>query len=186
MMKTSPELRLDYHYFSSPLGWILLAGGPRGISLVHFCGPAPLSRDAYEKRLQQLFPEADAFSYDRNLLLDEAEKAVLDYLHNRRPLAPLPLDLRTGTPFRHQVWKALEEIPFGQTRSYLQIAQAIGSPRSSRAVGQACGSNPAPLFIPCHRVVAADGSLGGFSGGIHIKETLLEIERSSGGDVARG
>ena len=178
MMKISHKLQLDYHYFSSTLGWILLAAGTRGISLVHFCGPSPLSRDAYEHRLKQLFSEATALSHHKRSLLNEAEKAVLDYLHDHRPLAAIPLDLPTGTPFQHRVWNALGEIPFGQTRSYLQVAQAIGQPQSSRAVGQACGRNPVPLFIPCHRVVAADGSLGGFSGGIHIKEALLEIERS--------
>ncbi len=180
MKKTSPELQLDYHYFSSALGWILLAAGTRGISLVCFCGPSPLSRDAYENRLKQLFAEATALSCDKNSLLNEAEVSILKYLQGHRPLAALPLDLRTGTPFQRQVWNALGEIPFGQTRSYLQVAQAIGRPRSSRAVGQACGRNPVPLFIPCHRVVAADGSLGGFSGGVSIKKALLEIERSPG------
>jgi O-6-methylguanine DNA methyltransferase len=178
MKKNSPELPLNYHIFPSALGWILVAGGSEGISLLHFCGPAALSRSACEIFLKQVFSEAAALSYRNNPVLDEAEEMVLAYLHDRRPLAPLPLDVRNGTPFRHRVWDALCEIPFGQTRSYLQVARTIGQPRASRAVGQACGRNPVPLLIPCHRVVAADGSLGGFSGGIHIKEALLKIEQS--------
>jgi methylated-DNA-[protein]-cysteine S-methyltransferase len=170
-------MQLNYHFFPSALGWILLAVGSRGVSLLHFCGPTLLSRDACEIFLKQTFSEAAALSYRNSAVLDEAEEAVLKYLHDRRPLASLPLEVRTGTPFQHRVWEALCEVPFGRTRSYLQVAQAIGQPRSSRAVGQACGRNPVPLFIPCHRVVGADGSLGGFSGGIQIKQALLEIER---------
>jgi methylated-DNA-[protein]-cysteine S-methyltransferase len=180
MKKNSPKLPLNYHFFPSALGWILIGAGSRGISLLHFCGPSALSKDACEIFLKQIFPDAAALSYRNNPVLDETEETVLAYLHDRRPLAPLPLDVRSGTPFQHRVWDALCEIPFGQTRSYLQVAQTVGQSGASRAVGQACGRNPVPLLIPCHRVVAADGSLGGFSGGIHIKEALLGIERSPG------
>lgn len=81
-----------------------------------------------------------------------------------------------GTEFQKQVWKAMQEIPFGETRTYKWIAEKIGRPNAVRAVGNACGANPIPLVIPCHRVVAQNG-LGGFSGGLHIKKKLLTMEK---------
>lgn len=86
------------------------------------------------------------------------------------PLAPF------GTPFELSVWKALKKIPWGKTRSYGEIAGEVGSPRGGRAVGKACGANPIPVIIPCHRVVRANGDLGGYAGGIEVKKALLEIE----------
>ncbi|GLI34052.1 hypothetical protein DAMNIGENAA_14850 [Desulforhabdus amnigena] len=113
-------------------------------------------------------------------LLSETKKAVLEYLTHGTPLPPLPLDVSKGTPFRRKVWKALCDIPHGETRSYLDISKAIGQPRASRAVGQACGSNPVAILIPCHRVLAVGGKLGGYTGGLDIKEALLKLERGAG------
>ena len=83
-----------------------------------------------------------------------------------------------GTPFQKKVWNELKTIPFGATRSYIEIAIAIGHPNSARAVANACGKNPCPIKIPCHRVIRSDGSLGGYSaeGGINAKEKLLQLE----------
>lgn len=83
----------------------------------------------------------------------------------------------SGTPWQEEVWEALTRIPFGETRSYSQVADMIGRPGAARAVGGANGCNRLPLIVPCHRVIAADGSLGGFNGGLHLKEKLLEHER---------
>jgi len=88
-----------------------------------------------------------------------------------------PLDLRTGTAFQQRVWNALCAIPLGETKSYGDIAREVGSPKGTRAVGMACGANPIPLIVPCHRVVAAGGKLGGFSGGLDWKKRLLAIEQ---------
>jgi len=87
-----------------------------------------------------------------------------------------PLDLEAGTDFQQSVWQALLRIPPGQTMSYGQVAQAIGRPKAVRAVGQACGANPIPVLIPCHRVVAAHGAIGGFSCGLDLKRLLLARE----------
>ena len=87
----------------------------------------------------------------------------------------IPLDPR-GTPFRRKVWAELRKIPHGKTRSYGEVARRVGAPGASRAVGSACGINPIPLFIPCHRVIAANGGLGGFGGGLKMKEKLIAIE----------
>ncbi|MCF7816874.1 MAG: methylated-DNA--[protein]-cysteine S-methyltransferase [Kiritimatiellales bacterium] len=89
-----------------------------------------------------------------------------------------PLGKPAGTEFQQQVWQAIAAIPFGQTRTYSELAAAIGRPRAVRAVGSACGRNPLPLFIPCHRVLAANGKPGGFSAGLPWKKLLLRCERS--------
>ena len=103
-------------------------------------------------------------------------RAVEDILAGRDPAELPPLDLSRGTDFQRHVWDALRRIPAGRTKSYAEIAEAIGSPKATRAVGAACGANPIPVIIPCHRVLAANGKLGGFSGGKGWKEKLLTCE----------
>jgi len=88
----------------------------------------------------------------------------------------VPVDLSSGTDFQRKVWSTLRKIPRGQTRSYAWLAQQVGKPKATRAVGAACGANPIPVVIPCHRVIASDGSLGGFGGGLPIKRRLLQLE----------
>ena len=87
-----------------------------------------------------------------------------------------PLDLSAGTEFQRRVWRALRRIGWGRTQSYAQVARAVGNPKAARAVGGACGANPIPVLVPCHRVLAAGGSLGGFSGGLNWKRALLRRE----------
>jgi O-6-methylguanine DNA methyltransferase len=108
------------------------------------------------------------------------ETAVKRALTGRVPRVLPPLDLSAGTAFQQQVWNALMKIPRGETRSYRDIARAAGSPRAARAVGAACGANPIPVLIPCHRVIAARNKLGGFSGGLDWKRRLLWREESRG------
>lgn len=108
-------------------------------------------------------------------VLAEARRQVLEYLAGARRSFDLPLDPR-GTSFQRRVWAALTAIPWGETRTYAQIAAAVGSPRAVRAVGQANHRNPIPILIPCHRVVGADGSLTGYAGGIDKKLWLLDHE----------
>jgi O-6-methylguanine DNA methyltransferase len=86
------------------------------------------------------------------------------------------LDLSSGTPFQQKVWRAMLTIPRGETRSYAWIAKRIGKPKAARAVGAACGANPVPIIVPCHRVLASDGTLGGFGGGLALKKQLLKLE----------
>ena len=104
------------------------------------------------------------------------EQAIQAILEGRKPRTFPPLDLRAGTSFQQRVWAALRKIPTGRTKSYTEVASAIGSPRAVRAVGGACGANPIPLLVPCHRVLASGGKLGGFSGGLDWKRRLLAIE----------
>ena len=102
---------------------------------------------------------------------------LLEYFEGKRTAFDLPLDLR-GTPFQLEVWRALLAIPYGETRSYAEIARAVGRPAAVRAVGAANGANPIAIVVPCHRVIAADGSLGGYGGGLELKARLLAMERS--------
>jgi O-6-methylguanine DNA methyltransferase len=103
--------------------------------------------------------------------------AELDHYFKGKPVKfSVPLDPPRGTSFERKVWDQLTAIPYGQTRSYSQIAAAIDKPRAARAVGNANGKNSIPILIPCHRVVKADGGLGGYSSGIPIKKALLELE----------
>ena len=110
-------------------------------------------------------------------LLEEGRRQLLEYLAGERQTFDLPL-APAGTPFQRAVWQALQTIPYGQTRSYGDIARQIGRPKAFRAVGMANHENPIPIFIPCHRVVGSDGSLTGYAGGLELKKALLGLEGS--------
>jgi methylated-DNA-[protein]-cysteine S-methyltransferase len=112
---------------------------------------------------------------DRHPVLLEAERQLEEYFAGQRTRFTLPLDL-SGTPFQQQVWRALLTIPFGETRSYAQIARQIGKPGAARAVGAASGRNPVSIVAPCHRVVGSTGALTGFGGGLDVKARLLALE----------
>jgi len=110
-----------------------------------------------------------------NAFLRAAERQLREYFDGARREFDLPLDLR-GTPFQLQVWRALTQIPYGETRTYAQIASQIGHPKATRAVGSANGRNPVPIIVPCHRVIATGGGLGGYSAGLDFKRRLLALE----------
>lgn len=110
-------------------------------------------------------------------LTHEAFRQLQEYFAGTRREFEVPYELR-GTTFQKQVWSALAAIPYGQTRSYRDMAAAVGNPRAVRAVGAANGKNPMWIVLPCHRVVGADGSLTGYAGGLEMKRRLLELERS--------
>jgi methylated-DNA-[protein]-cysteine S-methyltransferase len=112
-------------------------------------------------------------------LLVQAEQELADYFAGRRTRFSVPLDMR-GTDFQTMVWKALLTIPFGETRSYADIAAQIGRPTATRAVGAANGRNPISIITPCHRVIGAKGTLTGFAGGLAAKEYLLGLESKQG------
>lgn len=109
-------------------------------------------------------------------LLLEAQRQLTEYFAGQRQDFSLPLEMR-GTPFQKRVWQALCTIPYGQTRTYGQIAAQIGNPKACRAVGMANNRNPIAIIVPCHRVIGSDGTLVGYGGGLHIKEALLSLER---------
>ncbi len=108
--------------------------------------------------------------------LEQTTAALRAMLKGKAPARLPQLDLSRGTKMQQQLWRALLRIPFGHTRSYGELARALRRPKTARAIGQACGANPIPVLIPCHRVLASGGGLGGFSGGLDWKRRLLRIE----------
>ncbi|HSW61970.1 MAG TPA: methylated-DNA--[protein]-cysteine S-methyltransferase [Dissulfurispiraceae bacterium] len=120
---------------------------------------------------------AGRFSPEQKRLRDELD----DYFSGKGQAFTQPLRFSSGTPFQQQVWRMLLTIPFGETRSYQWLAESVGRPKAARAVGQAVGKNPLPLIVPCHRIIAFDGSLGGFSCGLPVKKWLLKHEKSECG-----
>lgn len=116
---------------------------------------------------------------ERHPVLDETARQLTEYFAGQRQCFDLPLDF-VGTPFQQKVWQALLSIPFGQTRTYSQIAAQIGHPTAVRAVGAANGRNPISIVAPCHRVIGASGELTGFAGGLRAKQVLLRVEHGEG------
>ncbi len=163
--------------FKTRMGWVGLAATERGVSAVVL--PKP-SRRAAERELTRRSGSRTAPTPMTNgsgdTHLKAARAAITAYLEGKARGFDLPLDFAAKTPFRVKVWQALRAIPYGRVRSYGWVARKIGKPRAARAVGAACGANPVPLLVPCHRVVAGDGSLGGFSGGLPNKRRLLKLE----------
>ena len=166
--------RIDYTTVESDYGRVLVAATPKGIAAV-FLGD---NDRTLEKSLHDDFPAAEIKRNDR--ALGPRVKSVLARLYGRRPTAldapDVPLDI-VGTAFQWKVWKALTEIPAGETRTYGEIAHRIGEPTAARAVGRACATNQAAIVIPCHRAVGANGSLTGYRWGVPRKERLLAEER---------
>ncbi|MFQ5957535.1 MAG: methylated-DNA--[protein]-cysteine S-methyltransferase [Candidatus Brocadiales bacterium] len=164
---------LFYTSFPSVIGVIHIAWGPKGLLLIDFPG---VSERFFLKRLKHRFC-ADAV---RDGDAHEAVRVALQrYFSGCKEVFPgVRVDLSTGTPFEQAVWKGIRGIPYGRTRSYGHMASAIGRPGAARAVGRACGRNPLPPIIPCHRVIGSSGELVGYSGrgGISLKKKLLEME----------
>ena len=166
---------IRYTTLSTPLGVLLVAASARGICAVTLGD----SENALIAGLQQEFPAAALERVDAGR--DEWLAAMVDRVGAEigtgapRPAADVPVDIRASA-FQWRVWQALQHIPRGQTRSYAQIAQAIGAPRAVRAVASACARNRLAVVVPCHRVIRADGSLGGYRWGIARKRALLERE----------
>nr|WP_307992942.1 methylated-DNA--[protein]-cysteine S-methyltransferase [uncultured Niameybacter sp.] len=149
-------------YYNGPIGKIGIVENEGVITHVYF-----------EEELKDKIIEEG-----KSKLLEEACKQLEEYFQGMRKEFDLPLK-PTGTPFMESVWKALQDIPYGQTKSYKDIAEAIGNAKACRAVGLANNRNPIPIFIPCHRVIGANGKLVGYGGGLHIKEYLLELEMTN-------
>lgn len=104
------------------------------------------------------------------------QKELREYFEHGKDVFTQKIDLSVGTEFERMVWLALKEVPSGETRTYKWLAEKVGKPKASRAVGRALGKNPLPIILPCHRIIESDGSLGGYSGGVDIKRRLLEME----------
>jgi methylated-DNA-[protein]-cysteine S-methyltransferase len=154
---------MNYCFLDSPIGPLLIAGDPEGVR--HICFP----RHGKPAKPEQGWIEANSGA------VAEAVAQLRQYFAGRRAEFDLPLAPQ-GTRFQLAVWRELRKIPYGQTISYGELARRIGNPKASRAVGSANGANQIPIVIPCHRVIAAGGKLGGFGGGLPVKEALLALE----------
>jgi O-6-methylguanine DNA methyltransferase len=154
----------------SRIGTIRVAATPRGVCKIAL-GKEIAQDLCWIERYVGHVPHQPERSGLVALALDQ----IAEYLNGTRHEFDLPLDLR-GTEFQRRVWSAVAGIPYGQTRTYAQVAQAIGKPLALRAVGAANGANPLPLVVPCHRVLGSDGSLTGYGGGLDVKRKLLEME----------
>jgi methylated-DNA-[protein]-cysteine S-methyltransferase len=121
------------------------------------------------------YPVAGAIRNDANALLERATRQLRAYFAGDLRVFDLPLDMQ-GTAFQQRVWDELLKIPYGETRSYMQVAVAAGTPQAVRAVGAANGANPIPIVVPCHRVIGSSGKLTGYGGGLPLKKRLLELE----------
>lgn len=158
-------MELAFMYMPSPVGRLKLVATDSALVAVIWDNENP-KRVRQAELVEQL---------DHPILLD-AQQQLNEYFQGQRQTFELPLDFE-GTEFQKKVWQALLNIPFGETRSYRQIAEQVGSPKAVRAVGAANGQNPISIIAPCHRVIGSGGKLVGFAGGLDNKEILLKLEQ---------
>lgn len=163
--------RIRYGIVQTWLGYLLVAATNRGIASLQMGD----SEEEMRERLQSTFPNAELVDDDPTFA--EIIEQVVDLAERPRDAASIPVDAG-GTTFQHRVWNALRQIPAGSTRTYSEVAEAIGAPKAVRAVAKACADNPVPLVVPCHRVIGKDGSLTGYRYGLARKRALLKREAS--------
>ncbi len=162
---------LKYTIFPTDMGWTGIIGSTQGLLSVTL--PQRSSQEALKllgDRVNQAIRSPETFN--------DLTKRLRRYFSGQKTGFPDKLDLSGATLFQHDVWQATRLIPYGESRSYAWVADQINKPKATRAVGQALGKNPLPVIIPCHRVIASDGKLGGFSGGLEMKRRLLQLEAS--------
>ena len=161
-----PAKRYVHMFMSSPVGRLTLVATDAGLAAILWEHERP-------GRVRLPLGTEDG---DHPVLI-AAKGQLAEYFAGRRSTFSVPLDV-AGTPFQRKVWGALLAIPFGETRTYAQIAREIGSPAAVRAVGAANGRNPLSIVAPCHRVIGSSGALTGFAGGLKVKEYLLDLEHA--------
>lgn len=168
LKKSFDPVRSYFGWLDAPFGKMFLAKTQKGVCRVSFRRTEDELLDDLEKR--ELMPEKAGNELDRE------RRQFDEYFEGKRKRFQLPVDIRGGTPFQRRVLEAANEIPFGECACYTDVAERIGRPKAQRAVGNALGKNPVAIVIPCHRVVAASGGMGGYTGGLDIKKVLMEIE----------
>jgi methylated-DNA-[protein]-cysteine S-methyltransferase len=158
-------MSLTYKLIDSPVGELKLVASDKGLVAILWENDSPR-----RVRLSELVED------EHHPVLVETERQLEEYFAGKRKAFSVALDMR-GTRFQKDVWEALLAIPFGETRSYGQLANQLGNPRATRAVGAANGRNPVSIIVPCHRVIGASGKLTGFAGGLDAKARLLGLEK---------
>jgi len=150
--------------FSTPWGWMTITASAKGITAIDLGSSALVTHHRS--------PGDDIAAS----ILKKAQAQLVAYFEGTRCEFTCPVDWSAGTSFQRKVWRAIMRIPYGRVRSYQWVALRVGGKQYARAVGMALGANPVPIVVPCHRVIAHDGSLGGFSGGLPMKRRLLRLE----------
>lgn len=168
--KGGKGMRINYTIADSPIGKMLVAATERGICAVSFGD----DEESLRRELSEEFFAAEIEHDDSKL--SNAVDSILRGMNGERTILSLPLDIR-GTAFQMRVWSELRKIPYGETRSYAEVASAVGNPKAVRAVARACATNPVALVTPCHRVVASDGKLSGYRWGVERKKKILDREK---------
>jgi methylated-DNA-[protein]-cysteine S-methyltransferase len=170
--RASSEGLLDVAYATvdSPFGPLLVATTPRGLVKINLPTQDP------EETLENLAARISPRVLEAPARLDDVRRQLDLYFDGRLYEFDLPLDWQLSNGFRRRALRAIDRIPYGKTRSYTQIATSAGNERAVRAAGTACGANPIPIVVPCHRVLRSSGGLGGYGGGLPMKEALLEME----------
>jgi methylated-DNA-[protein]-cysteine S-methyltransferase len=163
-------LDVAYAMSDSPFGPLLLAATPQGLVKLSLPGHDP------EEALEDLAARISPRVLEAPARLDEARRELDLYFDGKLTEFDLPLDWQLSKDFRRRALRAIDRIPYGKTRSYTEIARSAGNERAVRAAGTACGANPIPIVVPCHRVLRSSGALGGYGGGLPMKEALLELE----------
>ena len=166
------NIELSYTVFNTSKGWVGILGSPEGLRRV------TLPSASAEEIHQALGDSINPANQSSQLFRDLVGRLTL-YFNGQKVPFPDKIDLSGATMFQREVWEATRLIPYGEARSYHWVAGQIKKPKASRAVGQALGRNPLPVVVPCHRVLASDGKLGGFTGGLDMKNSLLHLEGSA-------
>jgi methylated-DNA-[protein]-cysteine S-methyltransferase len=161
-----------YFTFTTSTGWVAIVGSARG--LVSITLPQCSAQEAH-----RLLGESLSRASWSPARFEDIARRLKAYFSGHRVAFADELDLSSATPFQREVWRVTRLIPYAETRSYMWVAGQIGQPRAARAVGQALARNPLPIIIPCHRVVASNGKLGGFSYGLEMKKRILKLEAST-------
>ncbi|MFC1915033.1 methylated-DNA--[protein]-cysteine S-methyltransferase [Chloroflexota bacterium] len=160
---------LNYTTFNSAMGWLGILGSARGLL------STTLPQRTVREVLRQLGDGVALGSRSPHLFTDLMQR-LRAYFAGEQADFPDELALSRATTFQRKVWEITRLIPYGETRTYGWVAERIGKPKAARAVGQALSRNPLPVIVPCHRVIASDGKLGGFTGGLDMKQALLALE----------
>jgi O-6-methylguanine DNA methyltransferase len=165
-----------YDIISTPLGKITVVFSDKGVCRIVIGKQSPTVPTPVQAPVAHVISGKTPLIVNRKELVPEWRWQLEAYFLGKPVVFEIPLDISEKSSFRKKTWETLCRIPYGETRPYCWVAEQIGMPRASRAVGQANAANPVPIIIPCHRVVRSDGSLGGFSSGVHVKRQLLELE----------
>ena len=160
---------IEFTNFNSPIGKIYIAAVKEGVVKISFSNESPEELENYcQKHLGlEVHQGSDFTKY--------AKQQILKYLEGKSQSLDFPV-IHLNSPFRQKVLEAERNIPYGETRSYGEVAQMVNNPRASRAVGSANAENPLPLYFPCHRIISYNGGLGGYGGGLDVKKYLLDLE----------